>query len=226
MKCLYNEGDVKKSTLYKLLEKSDDYDEIILVGGYLYDKLTETINMSEYDKFRKRITLVYNEYYDSFGSGYSLISGIMAVKNDADSVTFVEGDLLFDNESFNLVTSSNKNIITYNLEQITADKSVICYITVDNKIAYNYDVNHEALKISAPFKAIYNSAQIWKFNDISKLKTCVNQLHPTHVLNGNGLELITKYMNMCETNEIEFIKIKQWENCNTVANYINAIENI
>jgi choline kinase len=223
LKCLYHEGDVKKCSLYKLLEKCKEYDEIILVGGYLFDKLKETIE-NDFDEFKDRIKLVYNSYYDSFSSGYSLVSGILQVNNSTDETVFVEGDLMFDENSFIEITKCKNNVISYNNDPITAAKSVIFYINDLGAIKYKYDDNHKSLKINEPITAIYNSAQVWKFIDIQKLKQTVNEMLPMSLQNGNGLDLITQYLNKCATNDISIILISNWHNCNTIKDYSHAIK--
>lgn len=75
LKCLYNVGGAKNSLLYHILDKARDFDEFVIVGGFLFHKLEEFVNQ-HLSEFRSKIRLVYNPEYASYGSGYSLIVGL------------------------------------------------------------------------------------------------------------------------------------------------------
>ena len=61
--------------MYILLERSREFDYFIIVGGYRYKELCETIRAS-FKKFSDRILLIENPYYSTYGSGYSLYLGL------------------------------------------------------------------------------------------------------------------------------------------------------
>ena len=46
IKCLYHNKSLKDSLLYILLERSREFDYFIIVGGYRYKELCETIRAS------------------------------------------------------------------------------------------------------------------------------------------------------------------------------------
>lgn len=191
LKCLYYIGSAKNTLLYQILDKARDFDEFIIVGGYLYDKLKAFVN-SELSEFRERIKLVYNPEFSTYGSGYSLILGIQNSHPEADEVIFVEGDLYFDYTDFERIKQSEKNVFTVNHELITAKKAVVAYENKDGFLRYLYDTSHSYLQIREPFLAVYNSGQVWKFRDIGKLLRVVNGLS-TEQTKGTNLEIIQGY---------------------------------
>src|SRR5574344_1485086 len=110
LKCLYFETSPNNTLLYRILEKSEDIDQYVIVGGYLFDELKAYVETL--DEFRQKISLIYNPHYEDYGSGYSLIKGIEAVDDKADEVIFVEGDLYFNAEDFEQIKNSLKDVIT------------------------------------------------------------------------------------------------------------------
>lgn len=223
LKCLYYKDKPEYSLLYQILEKSKNADQFIVVGGYLYDKLVEYVD-AYCLKFQSRIKLVYNDKYDTYGSGYSLIKGIEAI-DFADEVVFVEGDLFFDKASFQNVLSAEKDVITVNRELIVAEKAVAMYVDQDYFIRYIYDVSHKLLNIPVSFRAVYNSAQIWKFVNFSKLKNVVSGLSEQEV-KGTNLMIIQGYYGDVNIQDVSVCIIEEWENCNTVADYLKIYPKI
>lgn len=223
LKCLYYKDRPEYSLLYQILQKSQEIERFVIVGGYLYDKLEEYMDMF-CDKFKSRVQLVYNDKYDEYGSGYSLIKGIETI-DDAGEVIFVEGDLFFDKVSFQKVVDSTQDVITVNRELIHADKAVVLYVGRDDSIHYLYDTRHEVLNIPEPVRAIYNSAQIWKFLDFSRLKNVVSKLTERQV-RGTNLEIVQGYFDNRKNDEVCTCVIEEWGNCNTVADYLKIYSKI
>lgn len=217
LKCLYNIGGYQNSLLYQILDKARDFDEVVIVGGYLYSKLEEFVNRN-LSEFRKRIKLVYNPEYATFGSGFSLIIGLQNASPHASEIVFVEGDLYYESEDFELIKQSGKSVITINHELITAKKAVVVYEKTDGRLQYIYDSSHSYLEIKEPFLAVYNSGQIWKFVDLDKLSSVLRNLTPTQV-RGTNLEIIQGYFRNLNSSEYEIVELNTWHNCNTVADY-------
>lgn len=217
LKCMYRIGSVQNTLLYQILDKARDFDEFIIVGGYLYEKLEAFVN-SELSEFRERIKLVYNPEFSTYGSGYSLILGIQNSNPEADEVIFVEGDLYFDNTDFEKIKQSEKNVFTVNHELITAKKAVVVYENKDGFLRYLYDTSHSYLQIREPFLALYNSGQIWKFRDIEKLFRVVNGLSAEQT-KGTNLEIIQCYFGDLDSDRYEMVAFSTWHNCNTVKDY-------
>lgn len=220
LKCLYNIDGYRNSLLYQILDKARDFDEFIIVGGYLFNTLNEFIN-HYLTEFKDRIKLIYNPEYENFGSGYSLILGINNVSEEADDIVFVEGDLFFNEEDFSKVKNSESNVLTVNHDIITSKKSVVVYETIENKLQYIYDTKHQYLAINEPFMAIYNSAQIWKFKDPDKLRAIIDNLSETQ-RRGTNLEIIQAYFGDLQSTEYNIVDFSEWYNCNTVADYKNV----
>ena len=217
LKCLYEIGGYKNTLLYQILDKARDYDEYIIVGGYLYDKLQSFVEQS-LKEFKDKIKLVFNPEYSTFGSGYSLILGIEAVSPVSTEVLFVEGDLYFDNNDFEKIKESDRAVFTVNHELITAKKAVVVYENFEGKLRYLYDTSHSYLQIPEPFLAIFNSGQVWKFTDISKLNKVLNSLTPNQI-KGTNLEIIQGYFGDLGSEEYEMVAFNTWHNCNTVKDY-------
>ena len=201
LKCLYYTDEPQYALLAQLLKNCGEYDKYILVGGYLYEKLGR---------------FVKNELSD-YGSGYSLYKGIEAIK-EAGDVTFVEGDLFFMATDFRQVYNSPKSVITINREPIYSNKAVALYINVDGKPRYLYDTNHQTLTVSEPFKAIFNSGQMWKFSSSERLLKTVDSLTKEQ-LQGTNLEIIQAYFSDMNSEEYDVVTFTDWFNCNTVADY-------
>lgn len=217
LKCLYYEKRPTDTLLYNILEKSGNNDQFIVVGGYLYKQLEEYISIYCVE-FADRIKIVYNDKYNIYGSGYSLIIGINNLPAQTDEVTFVEGDLFFDTVSYHKLISCANDVITINRDPIEASKAVAVVIDADGHPYYIYDTKHALLNFGKDFSAIYNSAQMWKFNDITRLKTILGSLTQTQI-EGTNLEIIEGYFTPLNIQDIDIITFEQWCNCNTVADY-------
>lgn len=217
LKCIYYTENPLYSLLYQILEKSRDLDEFIIVGGYLYEELDAFIT-AYFSEFLSKIKLVYNPHYMDYGSGYSLIKGIEAVSHDCEEVLFVEGDLYFDRISFDQVKYASKDVLTVNHEFITSSKSVALYVDMTEHVHYLYDTAHNALEIVEPFQAVYNSAQIWKFKSVCKLRTILESLTSSQI-RGTNLEIIQAYFADMPIGTLKIVPINVWYNCNTVSDY-------
>ena len=223
LKCLYY-GDKPENSLLNLqVHKCFDLvDEIIVVGGYKYDNLVTFIR--DYMKdVNKKIKVVYNEHYHDYGSGYSLIKGIETVSDSADEISFIEGDLFFDTESVEKIISSKKDVISVNNEPILSNKAVALYFDANNYPHYIYDTSHSCLEIHEPFTAIYNSGQMWKFMSPSRVREICQFLTPEQE-QGTNLEIIQKYFGAYKSTQLNIVRINLWFNCNTVADYREAIK--
>lgn len=217
LKCLYEIGGYKNTLLYQILDKSREYDEYVIVGGYLYDKLGEFVE-NFLVEFKDKIKLVYNPEFSTFGSGYSLILGIQNSNPESSEILFVEGDLYFDKDSFQKLKESSKAAFTVNHELITAKKSVVVYENENGFLRYLYDTSHSYLLIPEPFLAIYNSGQIWKFTDMRRLDNVLNELSPEQI-KGTNLEIIQGYFGNLSPEEYKMVTFSTWHNCNTVKDY-------
>lgn len=221
LKCIYSQKDYKSTLIYNLIHENGVYDYYVIVGGYKYSELEKFIDSSLND-IREKIILVNNEKYSEYGSGYSLYLGIKALHGlDINTITFAEGDLFLDKESLISIHSSKVNVITINNEIIDSNKSVVLYKNSDDEIKYLYDLNHSLLEIKEPFKQIYNSGQVWKFVDISRLFDITYSLSEIEQ-QGTNLVIIQKYFQQLNENEYEIIRFNKWINCNTIEDYIKA----
>ena len=222
LKCIYHEGDVRDTILYRLLEMSV-HDRIIIVGGYMFEALKEFLSDVP---FADKAILVNNEEYADYGSGYSLYLGLKkALEMGADEIVFAEGDLSVPDREFKEVCGSLKNVITYNHEPIMADRSVVLYSNEDGRIVYLYDAGHKVLEIKEPFISIYNSGQIWKFIDRKGITDAMEEMDEKD-WKGTNLTFIQRYFDMIDPKNVEFIGFSEWVNCNTVADYRRTLREI
>ena len=217
LKCLYEIGGYKNTLLYQILDKARDYDEYVIVGGYLYEKLDDFVGKNLYE-FKDRIKLVYNPEFSTFGSGYSLILGIRNSNPKSSEILFVEGDLYFDKDDFEKIKKSDKAVFTVNHELITAKKAVVVYENENGHLRYLYDTSHSYLQIPEPFLAVYNSGQVWKFTDMEMLTKVLNILSPDQIRSTN-LEIIQGYFGNLTPEEYNMVTFETWHNCNTIKDY-------
>lgn len=223
VKCLYYENDFSESLLSRMLERHSNFDEIVIVGGYEYEKLEHIIG-KQFSKIRNKITLVKNEAFATYGSGYSLYKGYEVIKDKKfNELIFAEGDLFLDDETFDKICSSKGSVITYNYSPIESNKSVAFYISKDGKPHYIYDTGHKVLEINEPFQAIYNSGQVWKFNNQGLLKKVYEAMLDIE-LQGTNLIPINKYFQELNVSEYELLGFSKWINCNTVTDFKKSLE--
>ena len=217
LKAIYTENN-EKSILDILLEYAQNlFSNIIIVGGYKYEELSEYIKKQNNDK----IKLVYNKNYER-GSNESLLCGIRALEDQYDEIVFAEGDLIIDKDSFFQIVNSSKNVITYNNQLIQAKCSVAYYFNTQKQLKYIYDTKHQEFMIDEPFISIANSGQIWKFKDINLLRKIERSFDESD-LDKTNLATIEPYFNATSFEEIQQVQIAKWFNCNTVDDYRKAI---
>ena len=223
LKCLYTEGDRTDTLLYNLMKKCSYADRIILVGGYKFSNLCSFYKEALSSEF-PHVSLVENEHYSDFGSGYSLYLGLReAISYHPDEVLFVEGDLDVDNDSFQNVVNSEKSVITFTSAPIYSDKAVVLYQNGNGRFRYAFNSSHGLLSIDEPFSCILNSGQIWKFRDIKALDKANNDFFNTQK-EGTNLGIIQRYFDSVKPEDAEVIRLKRWVNCNTRSDYL-AIKN-
>ena len=219
LKAIYFEENTLDTLIYKLLEKFNIVDKIVIVGGYKYDELKRYLRENICEELRKKIVTVYNEFFQTYSSGYSLYVGLSRVFEDgAGTVIFVEGDLDVDAESVAKVIDSTKNVITYTSCPIYSDRSVAFYKNAVDKYRYIFSREHGLLMIDEPFKCIFNSGQIWKFTDMEKLKIA-NRRFYEEVRDDTNLGIIQRYFDIVPVDDVELIHISHWLNCNTRDDY-------
>lgn len=223
LKCLYYEDTPANSLISLQVHKAFNLvNEIIVVGGYKYKDLEKFIR-DEMTDVNQKIKLVYNDHYHDYGSGYSLLKGIEAVSESAEEIIFIEGDLFFDNESVEKMITSKKDVISVNNEPILSNKAVALYFDANNYPHYIYDTSHSCLEIHEPFRAIYNSGQMWKFTSPTRVREICQNLTPEQE-KGTNLEIIQKYFGVYNNSQLDIIRVNSWFNCNTVADYREAIK--
>lgn len=220
LKCLYHEGDKTTCLLYQIISRAMEYDQIIVVGGYKYVDLELYIKLLN----DKRITLVYNEHFVDFGSGYSFYLGLKAVSADVEEILFVEGDLYYDTESFKQMQNADGSVLCVNHELIMSNKAVVLYFDTNHRPHYIYDTSHKALQIDEPFEAIYNSGQMWKFSDAELMRDVVKSLSDNEQ-QGTNLVIIQNYLDRY-TGNLAIVPIEIWYNCNTITDYRNVLKQL
>lgn len=223
VKCLYHQRDFSESLLYRILHQPVAFDKYILVGGYRFAELEETVRR-EFPAYAEKLILVNNEQYETYGSGYSLYCGLMeAMKLPFDEIVFAEGDLYVDTPSFVEACSCGADVITCNRDAITADRSVAFYFDLRGRVHYLYDTGHNALQIDEPFLEIRNSGQIWKFANPERLRETVYSM-PEEDWQGTNLLLIERYFGGMAREDYRILPFETWVNCNTVADFNSISE--
>lgn len=224
LKCLYFEHDFAESILSRLiLAVQEEFDRIIVVGGYRYQQLQAAIALY-FKGIQDKICLIQNIHYEDFGSGYSLLLGIHeACLWNVSEIVFAEGDLYVRPEAFQTMCSMDGNIICTNGKTIKASESVAFYLDKNNRIHYIYDTEHGTLEIKEPFREIHNSGQIWKFVDTLRLYKICEQLTEAEK-RGTNLVIIQKYFNTAAQGDYQIFHFNDWLNCNTVEDYHRIAE--
>lgn len=218
LKCIYYKNNIKESLLYHILYQNSFVDKFVIVGGFKFDELKQIIH-TQFQEFQDRIILIENEHYKEYGSGYSLYLGLNAIKNFTyDDLVFAEGDLWVDDDSFNHIWKTTKNVVTYNNEIILANKSVAFYFDCQYHIHYIFDTAHSILEIKEPFLGIFNSGQIWKFSNQKQIATAMDCLTLEDWAQTN-LKFIQQYFGDLSQDEYSIIELKQWVNCNTIDDF-------
>lgn len=221
LKCLYYEDNPEDTLIYKMLEKVSYADKIVIVGGFKFDDLMDYIGEHIPEDIKDKCNLVYNNHFDDLSSGYSLYLGIeesFNMSDDIEEILFVEGDLDVDVESFENVINSENSVLTINPEPIYSNKAVVLYQNENDDFIYAFNSDHGLLSIDEPFKAIFNSGQIWKFNDMEILKTA-NDNFKEYLIADTNLGIIQKYFDLIENKNIDVIGFNHWVNCNTRKDY-------
>ena len=188
---------------------------IVLVGGYKFDELVGVVN-SRYADWP--ITVVRNDHYLDWGSCYSLCLGIDAAPDDSTSVTFLEGDLLFDGTAFADLLSIEDDAITATKSIVDARTSVAFYVSRSGRLRYVYDTAHSSLKIDEPFIRIGNSGQVWQFADVKRLRECSSRCGEKE-WKGTNLLPIVDYYSTVAGDTVRICTFDKWFNCNTISDY-------
>jgi len=219
-KIIFYEEDWRDTLLFHLLQKSMSVDWFIIVGGNQFNELKKYCELLPIE-YRRKIFLVFNEYYAEFSSGYSLYLGIKEafekIKNIKE-ILFIEGDLDVDEISLKNVINTNGNILTYCKEPIFSKKSVVLYKNDKGNYRYVFNSEHGFLKINDFFSEIYNSGQIWKFSEINKLKFASEKFYEENC-SGTNLGIIQNYIELCSEDSFTLIGFLRWINCNTRKDY-------
>ena len=220
LKCIYWQDNPQNTLIYQLITKVSSYDKIIVVGGFKFDDLTTYVSENIPQGLKEKISLHYNDHYDDLSSGYSLYVGIKEALTyeDINEILFVEGDLDIDSESFSKVADSQMNVLTYNRQPIYSNKAVVVYQNENDDYKYLFNSNHGLLNLIEPFKAIFNSGQVWKFQDIGLLKAA-NDNFKENLIEDTNLGIIQKYFDLVGNDKIELIELAHWVNCNTRDDY-------
>ena len=222
-KSLYFERDFTDSLLYKQVTMCPDFDRIVLVGGFMFEELRAGLDNLPPD-VRSKIVLIHNERFSDLGSGYSLYLGLKAaLEIGFDQLVFMEGDLWVRSDEFMSVVKSDSDVITVNSEDILAKKAVALYTDTDDGIHYIYDTNHSRLRIEGDFTGIYNSGQVWKFIDMSRVTSILNSMS-LEEWGGTNLRFIQHYFDSKTFKDIHIVKFSEWINCNTVEDYYRIPE--
>ena len=221
LKCLYYEENPKDTLIYRMLEKLSYADKIVIVGGFKFDDLIDYSNEHIPSDIKDKCNFIYNDHFDDLSSGYSLYLGIKEsfnISSDIGEILFVEGDLDVDVESFNKVIDSKNSVLTINPEPIYSNKAVVLYQNENDDFVYAFNSDHGLLSINEPFKAIFNSGQIWKFTDMEALKIA-NDNFKEYLIADTNLGIIQKYFDLIKNNNIDVIGFKHCVNCNTRKDY-------
>lgn len=222
LKCIYYDKDPRKTLLYSILRKCVGCKGVIIVGGYQFPELEKYVACWEKD-FPFDIRVVFNPYFDSYGSGYSLKIGLQeCLKQEmCTDILLIEGDLLFDQKALEQMINGKKNYLTINSESIFSEKAVAVYVNGNEEIRYIYNTEHGLFHIKEPFSVIYNSGQVWKFSERGLVEQVIGSMEDSEWQSTN-LKFVELYFNKAERSSVEIVKFQKWVNCNTRLDYLNC----
>ena len=219
LKAIYFEEKPEETLLYHMLMRFRDTDRIVLVAGYKEDDLKDYLETTVPADIREKISVVCNDHFEDWASGYSLYLGINeALKYSPDSVIFAEGDLDVDDDEFRRVAECPKSVITCNHEIIRSRKAVIGYCDADNKYKYAFNASHGLVSVDEPFSLLFNSGQIWKFTNMDYLREA-NEEFDKYKESGTNLLIVSGYFGREKYEDIELMAFDRWVNCNTREDY-------
>lgn len=219
LKAIYHEGYETGTLLFHMLSRLETMDRIILVAGYRHDDLMEYIDTVLPQEMRDKISVVINDHYEDWSSGYSLYLGVEeALKYDPDTVIFAEGDLDVDDAAFEQIVRSNKSVITCNHDLIRSNKAVIGYRDAEGRYKYAFSASHGLVSIDEPFSMLFNSGQIWKFTNADYLREANKEFEQV-LETGTNLIIVAGYFAKESPENIELTDFKKWVNCNTREDY-------
>ncbi len=222
LKCIYYKNNFEESMLYRMLHYDQSFDKYLIVGGYRWEELKEAVD-TYFPELRSGITLIKNQKYNIYGSGFSLYLGLKeAIKIGFDELVFAEGDLLVDMESFRKVVCAQRDVVTYVRQNICADQSVAFYYDLQEHIHYVYDTSHHAFVIEEPFTGIFHSGQIWKFRDQERMEHVLGSMEEQE-LQGTNLVMIRNYFCDMPKEQYQMIELQRWVNCNTMDDFYQAM---
>lgn len=224
LKCMYQSEAFPEGLLPRLLGQAAAVDRVVLVGGFLYRELCETV-AARLPQLLPRITFVENTHYSDYGSGYSLYLGLRAaMEGPFDEIVFAEGDLYLDSESFGKVLQADTDVITMSPDPIFANKAVVFYYDARKMLHYLYDTAHQALEIREPFLGVFNSGQVWKFHQPDRVRRAVEEI-PAEEWTGTNLVMIQQYFGGLKEDDYQMIPFRKWINCNTAADFLRIGQN-
>lgn len=220
LKGIYTTTDYRKTLLYSILRKCTGFDKVVLVGGYQYKKLEAYIEAHK-EEFSFPIQMVCNPYYNDYGTGYTLKVGLEeCLKEESCSeIVLIEGDLFFDEASFEGVKASERSVATYNHKVICSNKAVIAYVDLQKRLRYVFSTSHGAVQIPEAFLEVYNSGQIWKFVNIDLVRKLMREFAQKDWERTN-LRFVEAYFEEIKEEEREMLPLAIWENCNTRNDYL------
>ena len=94
-----------KPLIIRLLEYLDEYDDVRIVVGYHAKKVIDVVN-----SYRKNITFCFNNNYQNNGPAASMWKALLNAK---ENVLVLDGDLVFEPESFRRLLNYEKECIAY-----------------------------------------------------------------------------------------------------------------
>lgn len=215
LKCIYYEERPEHTLIYHVLDQNREYDRIVIVGGYEYSAF-QCYVQNYFADLTDKIVFLENPHYRDYGTAYSLKLGLETClqQEHVEEIFFTEGDLYVGEEDYRRLKGVHQDCFTFNCEPIVSKKAVVVYRT-EAGWHYAFDPDHYGITMPGNILEIYNSAQMWKFCDIKRLKSILGEISEEE-WKGTNLSLIQKYF---RKKDVLSVGINQWVNCNTREDY-------
>lgn len=158
-----------------------------VVVGYASTHLVNSINRSK-DK-GVNVTYVYNNFWEDYGSGYSLSTAWSTIQDD-EPLYIVEGDSVFSDHNLNLISSYSVSLCLVRGKDYLSSKSVAVLSHGIKVMAFLYDSTHmtDFSTFTQTNLDTYDSMQLWKINrdDVKQFKRILKDINQDYLNYGSS----------------------------------------
>lgn len=233
-KCSMILPGINMTSIDRLISQFDQKINILVVG-YGSQSIIDNLKESTLESITR---IIYNPYYDKYGSGYSLSCALDSIsyyiKNDDDPIFFVEGDSVYSDDvvsefkydSSRLSSSEEGSVLVRNPSYLSDSSVLVISNNTDHVLSFVYDPSHtidfSAYGMISNTDGInfYDSMQLWSIGRDARSEFIKNIVPTNHLINiGNpnktNLYPFIRYNNMSINYFYDDPNKTNWVNLNT-----------